>query len=178
MVKNLLMKLVYSFGYLVFLFFGRIFGSNCKEKLSIIFLDLNNRFVLRRIKNKRIERLAILLPHCIQNYKCPYKITSDIENCRSCGLCKVGELLRIKNKYDISIKVATGGTLARRFIMEERPQLIVAVACERDLISGIYDSIPFKVYGIFNRRPNGPCIDTDLSIEEVEKILKKVSTKL
>jgi len=47
--------------------------------------------------------------------------------------------------------------------------VIVAVACERDLTSGIQDTYPIPVFGIFNRRPFGPCYDTDVDLELVEK---------
>jgi hypothetical protein len=45
------------------------------------------------------------------------------------------------------------------------------VACERDLSSGIQDSYPLPVFGIINRRPNGPCYDTQVDLEKVEQAL-------
>ena len=77
--------------------------------------------------------------------------------------------MELSEKYRISISVATGGTLARRIVVEKRPEMIIAVACERDLTSGIQDSYPIPVYGILNRRPFGPCYDTDVDLELVEK---------
>ena len=56
--------------------------------------------------------------------------------------------------------------------MERRPRIIIAVACERDLSSGIQDSYPMPVFGITNRRPYGPCYDTDVDLERVEEALK------
>lgn len=47
--------------------------------------------------------------------------------------------------------------------------MIIGVACERDLTSGIQDSYPIPVYGILNSRPNGPCIDTDVDLDIVEE---------
>lgn len=177
MVKNLLVKTVYSLGYFSYLVGRRVSKKRDNLGLSKHLIDINNRYVLKRSVDKKIEKVAILLPHCIQNYNCPHKVTSKIENCRKCGLCKIEDLLRLKEEYNIVIKVATGGTLARKFIIEERPDLVIAVACERDLISGIYDALPAMVYGVFNTRPNGPCIDTDVSIEEIEKTLKKIWKK-
>ena len=49
------------------------------------------------------------------------------------------------------LKIATGGTLARKYVKDLRPDLIIAVACKRDLISGIKDAEPFLVYGVFNK---------------------------
>lgn len=176
-VKNLLVKIVYSLGYFFYLTGRKISKSREDMKLSHKLIKLNNDFVLKKMTKRNINKVAILLPHCVQNYNCPYKVTSEIENCKKCGLCKIGNLLELKEKYDIVIKVATGGTLARMFIAKERPALVIAVACERDLISGIYDALPVSVYGVFNKRPNGPCIDTDVSIEEIEKVLKIIWKK-
>ena len=67
------------------------------------------------------------------------------------------------------MSVATGGTLARRIVVEKKPDVIIGVACERDLSSGIQDSYPIPVYGILNRRPFGPCYDTDVDLDLVER---------
>jgi hypothetical protein len=65
------------------------------------------------------------------------------------------------------MSIATGGTLARRVIVETLPKAIVAVACERDLTSGIQDSYPIPVIGILNERPFGPCRDTRVDLSKV-----------
>ena len=70
------------------------------------------------------------------------------------------------------MSMATGGTLARKFVREYRPRAIVAIACERDLTSGIQDSNPIPVLGITNERPFGPCFNTEIRIERVEEALQ------
>ena len=57
---------------------------------------------------------------------------------------------------------------ARRIVVKKRPEIIIGVACERDLTSGIQDSYPVPVFGILNQRPFGPCYDTDVDLELVE----------
>ena len=114
----------------------------------------------------------ILLPHCIQKYVCPYKVTSDIDNCRSCGQCVISDLLQLKKEYPVEIKIATGGTLARKHIKEIKPNLVIAVACKRDLMSGIHDAFPVRVIGVFNKILNEPCVNTTVSIEEIRRVLK------
>ena len=79
--------------------------------------------------------------------------------------------MNLSIKYRVPISVATGGTLARRIVVETKPDIIIGVACERDLTSGIQDSYPIPVYGIFNKRPNGPCYDTDVDIDCVESAM-------
>ena len=84
---------------------------------------------------------------------------------------RLKELLEIKEKYNTKIFVATVGTLARKIIIDNRPKAVIAVACERDLTSGVRDVSKIPVLGVFNFRPNGPCIDTNINIKEVEEAI-------
>ncbi len=146
---------------------GKIFGIS-REKISHSFVAINNQLVLAQDLRVPASRLLLLMPHCLQNHNCRVKITGNVENCEGCGKCPIKDLLEISHKYDVALAVATGGTIARRIVVQKRPQLIVAVACERDLTSGIQDTYPLPVYGIFNRRPYGPCFNTGVPLEEVE----------
>lgn len=175
MIKKMMLKFIYSLYYLFILIVRRWRNDEINNsKLSERFIRFNNKLVLKRLKNKQIDlnRVAILLPHCIQNYDCPFKITSDINNCKGCGKCKVGDILDLHLNYGVNVKVATGGTLARMFLKETRPKLVIAVACERDLVSGIYDAFPLNIYGVFNKRVNGPCFNTDITVEEILNVIK------
>ena len=94
-----------------------------------------------------------------------------------CGLCDIAEIVRLKDEFEnINIKVATGGTLARLYLKEYKPNLVIAVACKRDLTSGIRDSFPILVYGVFNRIVKGPCKDTRVAVDEIRKVLREVGT--
>ena len=111
----------------------------------------------------------ILTPHCLQKSTCGLRVTQNPDLCKRCGQCNVDDLVGLKEKYGIKLAIATGGTLARRKIMELKPKAIIAVACERDLISGLQDVKDLPVLAIVNRRPEGPCVNTEMDIELVEK---------
>jgi len=140
-----------------------------KDQVRRSFVAINNQLVLAEARHISPEKILILLPHCLQNHECDVRITGNVENCKACGKCKIKNLVALSRKYHVSISVATGGTLARRIVMEKKPHMIIGVACERDLTSGIQDAYPITVYGIFNHRPNGPCYDTDVNMELVEE---------
>ncbi|HUV35632.1 MAG TPA: DUF116 domain-containing protein [Patescibacteria group bacterium] len=79
---------------------------------------------------------------------------------------------------DVVAYTAPGGTVARKIIRETKPRAIVAVACERDLISGIQDIAPkIPVIGIPNSRPEGPCRETRIDLVEFRSALKFFSDK-
>ncbi len=147
---------------------GKLLGIQ-KDEVRRSFVAINNRLVLAEAKKIRSEKLLLLLPHCLQNHDCRVRITGNIENCKACGKCKIKDLVALSKEYGVSVSVATGGTLARRIVVEKKPDIIIGVACERDLTSGIQDSYPIPVFGIFNRRPFGPCYDTDVDLELVER---------
>lgn len=146
---------------------GKCIGVS-KDQVRRAFVAINNQLVMAETRRVRPEKLLILLPHCLQNHECDVRITGNVENCKACGKCKIKDLVALSQKYHISISVATGGTLARRIVTEKEPHVIIGVACERDLTSGIQDAYPIPVFGIFNKRPHGPCYDTDVDLELVE----------
>ncbi len=72
---------------------------------------------------------------------------------------------------NLNLFVATGGTIARKIVVETKPEAIVAVACERDLSSGVLDTYPLPILGIINERPFGPCFNTAVSLDKVKDAL-------
>jgi hypothetical protein len=156
---------------------GKLVGIS-KERVQQSFIELNNDLVRSNRHQTRYNNLLILLPHCIQDFDCQIKITGNIRNCKGCGKCEIKDLIELSDQYQVRIAVATGGTLARRIIVDNRPKAIVAVACEHDLTSGIQDAYPIPVIGILNDRPHGPCINTKVDIQKVrEAILDFLSTE-
>ncbi len=147
---------------------GKLVGIR-KDQVRRSFVAINNQLVLAEARQVPPEKLLILLPHCLQYHECAVRITGDVENCKACGRCKIKDLVALGRAYGVSMAVATGGTLARKIVVDKRPHLIIGVACERDLTSGIQDSYPIPVFGVLNRRPNGPCFDTDVDMERVEE---------
>jgi hypothetical protein len=151
---------------------GRMVGID-RDMLQQSFVVLNNQLV--RAKKIRVtpDRALLLLPHCIQLFDCAIKITGDVGKCVRCGKCDISDLTELAARYDLDIAVATGGTLARKIIIDKRPQFILAVACERDLTSGICDAFPLPVLGVLNRRPHGPCFNTSIILDEVDQALQE-----
>jgi len=145
--------------------------------LQRFFITTNN--ICIQSKNIKVlpEEILILTPHCLQKSTCSVKVTHDPSYCKQCGQCNVNELVQLQNKYHVSLAIATGGTLARHAIQQYHPKFILAVACERDLISGIIDVTQVPVIGILNIRPNGPCKDTKVNIDQLEYWIREISIK-
>lgn len=143
-----------------------------KEKLERSFIEINNALVRTRAIKVPPSKLLILAPHCLQYSGCPFKITADVNNCHRCGRCQIQELLQLAEFLGVNLTVVTGGTLARKKVKELRPEAIVAIACERDLSSGLQDVYPLPAFGVLNERPNGPCVDTRVDMEKLRQVVQ------
>jgi len=150
---------------------GKLFGVS-KDQVRRSFIEINNQLVLAAHLRATSDKLLLLMPHCLQFHECKFRITGSTVHCQRCGKCNIRGLAELSEKYGVGLAVATGGTLARRIVVERRPKLIIAVACERDLSSGIQDSYPLPIFGITNKRPHGPCYDTEVDLDRVEEALK------
>ena len=110
-----------------------------------------NALALMRGRKVGQGELLVLIPRCLS------KETLD-------------GVLGIAGQYGVPVFVATRGQLARRVIRERRPRAVVAVACERDMVSGLHDvagKIP--VLGLTMTLPSGPCKDAALNLGQFEE---------
>lgn len=151
---------------------GKVFGIS-KQRVRSSFIKVNNELVLNEAGRYEPSKVLLLMPHCLQNSRCDMRLTYDINNCKRCGKCPLKDLLEFSERYGVHLAIATGGTIARRIVVQLRPKLIIAVACERDLSSGIQDVYPLPCYGVMNQRPHGPCLDTTLSLHDLENALQR-----
>lgn len=154
-------------------YLGRIFGIK-RRKLEASFIAVSNLLFRRRSIRVPASRLLVVTPHCLQLASCPHKITRDPHNCKRCGGCDIGALVTLADEIGFHFFVATGGTLARQIVRDTRPKAVLAIACERDLMSGIQDVYPLPAIGVLNIRPNGPCYNTHVDMDFVKKQLEEI----
>ncbi|MFV0636060.1 DUF116 domain-containing protein [Mitsuokella sp.] len=152
---------------------GKLFGIR-RRRLEGSFIAVSNLLFNRMGIRVPADRLLVVTPHCLQLASCPHKITRDPENCKRCGGCDIGALVTLSHEMGFHFFVATGGTLARQIVYKTKPKAVLAIACERDLMSGIQDVYPLPAVGVLNIRPNGPCYNTHVDIDEVRAQLEKI----
>jgi uncharacterized protein len=171
---NLLRGVILRFFYPLLMLLAA-FLKDKRDRFQSLIIDLNNRLVRRAWSSKShpgSQKVLLLLPHCLQVTECDVRITYNIMNCKRCGRCSIKDLIDLAEKDKLDIFVATGGTIARRIVGDVRPDAIVAVACERDLSSGIVDTYPLPVLGVTNSRPFGPCLNTKVDLSRVREALQ------
>ena len=143
-----------------------------RDKVRRSFIKVNNELMLAAYSPVSPDRLLVLVPHCVQASRCSHRLSHSVDNCARCGFCPVNALLRLRDAHGIRLAIASGGTIARRIVVQTRPAAILAVACERDLVSGIQDSYPLPVFGLLNERPHGPCMDTLVPLAKLEALVR------
>ncbi len=136
------------------------------------FVSLNNMMTRLRKKKCPPKGLLLLFPHCIQNSNCKQNIKHEINECIRCGKCKVKDLLELSEEYGISLAVASGGRIALKRVMAKEVQGVVAIACEKELRTGLMAAMPKAIYAVPNQRPYGYCVDTDVYMDDVLKAIE------
>lgn len=138
---------------------GKRFGVS-RDRMGNSLIKVNNIIVNVKSKNRPNDfkvnpsKLLVLLPRCLSK-----------ENRKA--------IMEIVDKNKVVSFTVAGGTAARLRIKELKPQAIIAVACERDLVSGLQDVAPkIPVFGIPNKRPEGPCKNTHIDIEVLTSSIK------
>ena len=152
-----------------------IWGESSKSPNKII--QINNTNILKKESRYDRRKVLVLLPRCMQNSSCTIQIIERAADCRRCGACDIGDLVDYSEKLGLNISVVSGGTAARSMSQDKIPELIIAVACERELISGIRDVRPIPVLGIINKRLNGCCKDTRVELQEFYAMMDAISEK-
>lgn len=128
---------------------ARVFGK--RDWVEHAAIDVYNTLAERRGRRVGKGELLVLIPRCLSKQA-------------------LDGVLEIAGRYDVPVFVATRGQLARRVIRERRPRAVVAVACERDMMTGLRDVAgKLPVLGLTMQLPNGPCRDASIDLHQMEK---------
>jgi len=125
------------------------------DRLGNSFLKVSNIWNFACIRQIPGEKLLLLLPRCL-------------------NASAIRRLKELKLQYNFETAVVGGGEEARHAVAEKSPEIVIAVACERDLVSGVCDVAErMPVLAFPNQRPEGPCRNTVVNLSELEGAIKK-----
>jgi hypothetical protein len=128
---------------------ARTFGK--RDWVEHAAIDIYNTLAERRGRTVGKGELLVLIPRCLSKQA-------------------LDGVLEVAGRYEVPVFVATRGQLARRVIRERRPRAVVAVACERDMMTGLRDVAgKLPVLGLTMQLPNGPCRDATIDLTQMEK---------
>ncbi len=132
---------------------GKLFGVS-KDRLTNSFLKIHNVLIGSGPTRTVPEKLLLLIPRCLT--KESFKM-----------------LRALRDHYRFHMVTVGGGSEARKKIGELHPEIIIAIACERDLMSGFREvNVHTPVIGFPNQRPEGPCKNTCVDFTEIENAIR------
>jgi uncharacterized protein len=125
------------------------------------------------------ERI-LLLPHCLRKSKnCQATYNQQGLQCARCNPeCSVNKLTSAANKYGYKgVCVAPGGRLALKFVRENRPQAVVAVACDKELsegVQGVKELAADNIVPVMIIIPlvKDGCVDTEVDDHEAQNVIR------
>lgn len=129
---------------------GRWVGIS-RDRLGNAMLRVYNGLAAARGRGAiAADELLILLPRCLSRDA-------------------MREAMSVSKRYGVPMFVAARGRYARQMIALRKPRAVVAVACERDLVSGVHDVAGrLPVLGSTITLPDGPCRNTELSVSDLD----------
>lgn len=147
-----------------------------RDRFIHSFVRVSNAVATARRKSYARKRgpILVLLPRCVQRPECPEAVTTNVNFCRRCCKCLIGEVLELRDEYDdVIVVVLAGGSAVRGLVRRLDPRAVIGVACERELWVGIAAMDDRPVVGIANQRPYGPCRATSFHVEELKRVLEE-----
>ena len=139
------------------------------------FINLNNRLVRWRHLRVAPQQVLLLLPHCLHKDSCPQNVVHSLSECRRCGQCSLAALAQLRDDLGVVACVVGGGRQALAYTRRKDIKVVVAVACEKELVHGILAAFPKPVFAILNTTPEGPCKNT---LADPRKVADAIGTFL
>ena len=137
---------------------ARPFGVS-RDRLASSCVRITNALARLQIAPESGKRPLILLPRCLDGRT-------------------VRRVREIAEPFGCPVEVMATNRQTRAKVLEYRPTTVLAVACERDLVSGLYHfahTMPILV--IPNQRPEGPCIRTTIDVDRLERFLRELTSE-
>ncbi|HEX7243610.1 MAG TPA: DUF116 domain-containing protein [Longimicrobiaceae bacterium] len=127
-----------------------------RDRVGNSLMRVHNALTAARARpGVRPDDLLVLLPRCL-------------------GKEAMQGAMDVAGRYGVPLFVASRGRYAREMIALRRPKRVVAVACERDLASGVHDVGPrLPVLGVTLALPDGPCRNTGVEVAALEGAVRR-----
>ncbi len=96
-----------------------------------------NGRVRRHLARHPARSVLLILPRCVKRPGCPVDVRGELSVCRDCRACPLGEIARRAAARDVRALVAFRSHLAFAMARRERPDVIIAAACEDRLVKAL-----------------------------------------
>ncbi len=165
-------------------FLGNIYTYKLQGMLGLKKSDIMstiNDYYRDSFKNLRKEDVAVILPHCLIDDKCPARFSkSDGVMCTKCKLCGCGKIYESAEQKGYQFYITPSVGFTKRLIQRKKVKGVIGIACDYEIERGIH-SEKITVMGV---RVNGTrvktqglrlhvydCIRNDVDWEKIEEMM-------
>lgn len=135
-------------------------------------VDRHNTRVLRKLRLNPPRSVLLILPRCVKKPGCRIDNSGEMEACRDCNKCILGKMARMTESYGVRSLVAFRSHIAFAMARQEKPDLIVATACDDRMIKALRSvpEIPSLLTPL--RESERRCIDCTFDVDWFERQLR------
>ncbi len=137
-----------------------------------------------RVDFNKLEKkdIAVILPHCLINEKCPAKFSkSDGVLCNKCKLCGCGKVRESAEEKGYQFYISPSVGFTKRLTYRKKLKGIIGVACDYEIEKGIHseklnnsgvklNGSRIKTQGLRLQEYN--CIDNNVDWDKVEELME------
>lgn len=167
------------------IFLGNIYTYKLRGMLGLKrpnIMETINDYYRDDFQKLRKEDIAVILPHCLIDDKCPAKFSkSDGVLCSKCKLCGCGKIFEsaVKKGYQFYITPSVGFT--KRLVQRKNIKGVIGIACDYEIEKGIHsekitdlgvriNGTRVKTQGI--RLHVYDCIKNSVDWDKIEEIMR------
>lgn len=124
------------------------------------------------------KTILLIMPRCLKRKGCPVDVQGSLSTCLTCDCqdCPLADVARLTDIYGVRALVAFRSHIAFRMARRERPDLILATACDDRLVKALnhVPEIPALLSPLTGMRR--PCIDANLDLAWLNAQLARIGT--
>ena len=123
-------------------FLGNIYAYKLQCMLGLKKSDIMstiNDYYSDAFRKLRKEDVAVILPHCLIDDKCPARFSkSDGVICSRCKLCGCGKIYDAAEQKGYQFYITTSVGFTKRLIQRKKLKGIIGIACDYEIEKGIH----------------------------------------
>lgn len=144
------------------------------DNIDRLYVDLKNSLNEDVFRETTPEEKMVFIPQCLRNSrKCKAKLTGLGYKCVGCSKCKARRIKEKGENLGYRVFIVPGGSAVFNIIKMFKPKAVFGVSCLKELI------MAFEELGVPTRSvelTRDGCVDTDVNIQDVFKILEELPT--
>ncbi len=123
-------------------FLGKIYIYKIQGLLGLKRTDIMasiNDYYRDSFRKLRKDDVAVILPHCLIDEKCPAKFSkSDGVMCNKCKLCGCGSIYESAEQKGYQFYITPSVGFTKRLIQRKQLKGVIGIACEYEIERGMH----------------------------------------